>query len=54
MMTRDLTLKEEEELNSLLTEDEITLQKLNNLSLYSTTIIIIIIMDLRKIAINDQ
>ena len=29
--------KEEEELNSLLTEDEITLQKLNNLSLYSTT-----------------
>ena len=38
MMTRDLTLKKkEEELNSLLTEDEITLQKLNNLSLYSTT-----------------
>lgn len=29
--------EEEEELNSLLTEDEITLQKLNNLSLYSTT-----------------
>lgn len=29
--------EKEEELNSLLTEDEITLQKLNNLSLYSTT-----------------
>lgn len=33
----DIKKEEEEELNSLLTEDEITLQKLNNLSLYSTT-----------------
>lgn len=33
----DIKKEEEEELNLLLTEDEITLQKLNNLSLYSTT-----------------